>query len=455
MIGCKYLVVGSGETGLYLAKQIALLGEQVILVDQDTFGGSYLHNLDIPKFWLKHEATKFATSLDIFRSFSKTHNVLIHHRQSLKKVIQTKILATYQYFLNDYSNTKNLTILQGKASFYSKNIMQLVNGQNNNEDGQLITFEHILLTIGQNTLQKPDFIKDQDVQFLHQYNVFQLLSVPNTLAIVGWTPFNLEVADIYANLGISVEIFEQKNMYEAVSNLSDQALDYLQRSLSCKNIKCNFGCEVVDITKNNKSVVIKTNNGQAIGESVCDSVFVFVKESFVDKGLNLKEVGVNYSPTGIYTDVRSRTTLRNIWAFGSCNSRIHNDNKLTQLNDFMFKLKRQNPNISIWDSVGFIRDNKGFLSNDQFELQLNLSKSLYTLGLNEDNAKDIYFPDCAVENIQKINQEGFISIIYRPSNGQIIGATIAGQMSQYRHYINCAMIHKINFFEVFRYILSS
>jgi pyruvate/2-oxoglutarate dehydrogenase complex dihydrolipoamide dehydrogenase (E3) component len=449
MIGCKFLILGSGQSGLYLAKQIASQGQQVILLEQDVFGGSYLHNLEIPKYWLKQEANKFQLSLEIFRGFHKTHKALIHHRQSLRKVLQAKTMATYQYFWQEYQSLPNLQVIQGKGSFYSKNIVQ-VKTLNSRE---LITFEHVLIAVGKNTLVKPSYI-DVEVEFLHQYNIFQLPTVPNSLAIIGFTPFNLEVAEIYASLGIQVAIFEQKNLHEAMPDLSEQAIDYLQRALTQKNINCYFDHQIDQVSKVQVQNQIKINLQIGDQKYIFDAVFKFVEETFQDKGLNLQEVGINYSPAGIVTDVRSRTTLQHVWAFGSCNSRITEQNKNHQLTDFCFKVKQKNPYVGLWDRAGIMNGNQGFLAADEMYLHLNLQRPISVIGITESMAKNMFFPDFATENIHKINLEGFITLLYRPSSGLLLGAVIAGEMSSYRHYLNLALTQKVHIREVLRYILT-
>jgi pyruvate/2-oxoglutarate dehydrogenase complex dihydrolipoamide dehydrogenase (E3) component len=450
MIGCKFLIIGAGQSGLYLAKQIANQGQQVVLVEQDVFGGSYIHNLDIPKYWIKQESYKFQFSLEMFRSFHKTHKVLINHRQSLKKVLQAKIMATYQYFWQEYKDLPHLHIIQGKGSFHSKNIVQV----KSKNALQLITFEHVLITVGKNTLIRPNFVQ-KDVEFLHQYNVFQLPIVPNNIAIIGFTPFNIEVAEIYANLGIKVEIFEEFGLYDSTSEIGEQALDYLQRFLNKKNIKCHFEQKVISVSNANKNseqkIILQTEQKKYI----FDSVYIYVKESFQDKNLNLDKVGINYGSNGIITDVRSRTTLQNVWAFGSCNSRVSSQNKDHQLTDFCFKVKQKNPYINLWDRAGLMTGGHGLLGNDEMYIHLNLQKPISILGVSELLAKEMFYPDIANESISKINIEGFISLIYRPSNGQLIGATIAGEMSIYRHYINLAITQKLHIRETLRYILAS
>jgi pyruvate/2-oxoglutarate dehydrogenase complex dihydrolipoamide dehydrogenase (E3) component len=443
MLGCKFLVIGSGETGLQLSKELSQLGENVLLVEQDSFGGSYLHNMDIPRFWLEHESKKFQPALDIFRDFPKTYQTLLEYRHSLKQTIQEKITATYQYFLKDYHNTPNLRIIAGRASFYSQNLVEVSNGINS----EYITFEHVILAIGKNTLIRPNLIPTRKFRFLHQYNVFQLHRVPATLAIVGFTPFNVEIADIYSSLGVAVEIFEKRSLQELMPSLNDLSEDYLLKFLSNRQVACHFETEILNLTQNDK-----TNITSSKGLQRFDGLFMYVKEEFVDLGLGLERVGINFDRKGIHTDIRSRTTLQNVWALGNCNSRTTKQNKHLQITDFLFKVRHRNSQIKLWDMSGFLKTNQ---IQKPFALGFNIAKPIYILGLGEQAALDMYKPDFDTEIIQKINREGFVSVFFRPSNGQILGCTLVGEMTEYRHYINLAMSNNNNALEVIRYILSN
>lgn len=446
MIGCKFLVIGSGETGLHISKELAQLGENVLLVEQDSFGGSYLHNLDIPRFWLEHEARKFQPALDIFKDFPKTHQTLLDYRESLKKIIEDKINATYKYFLKDYHTTPNLKIIAGQASFYSQNLVEIKDGVNSD----FITFEHIILAIGKNTLIRPAIIPSKKFRFLHQYNVFQLHKVPESLAIIGFSPFNIEIADIYSSLGIAVEIFEKRTLSVIMPSLNDLSAEYLLKFLSNRQVICHFETEILHLTQNDKVNVTTVKGLLRFG-----AIFVHVKEEFVDTGLGLDRIGINFDRRGIHVDVRSRTTMQNVWALGECNNRTQKENKQLQLTDFLFKVRHRNSQIKLWDMSSFLKINVNNLNKKPFSLEFNVTKPVYVLGLSEQIASQMYKPDFGTEVIQKINQEGFVSIFFRPSNGKILGCTMVGEMTQYRHYINLAMSNNNNALEVIRYILSN
>jgi pyruvate/2-oxoglutarate dehydrogenase complex dihydrolipoamide dehydrogenase (E3) component len=446
MLSSKFLIIGAGQTGLHLAKELSLMGENVVIVEQDAFGGSYLHSLDIPKFWLKHEARSFAHALEIFKDYQTTFQTLLNYRKSIKSLLQEKVMATYRYFLKDYENTPNLHIIAGKASFSAKNLIEI----HNSGVTEFITFEHLILAVGKNSLITPPLLKNKNISFLHQYSAFEFSKIPHSILIIGFNPDNLEIADLYSNLGIEVTIIDEQNIYDSVPSLDTDAIEYLENYFVNKKIQCHFETKILEILQT-KKITIQAQEGQKLWIKNFDAVYIQVQETFVDKGLGLSRVGIDFDINGIKTDGRCRTNASNVWALGECNSNINSSNKLSKATDYLFNVRRQNPNLRLWD-VASTGESNG-LSNNHLRLEIKTSKPIFGLGMSLQQAESVYNPDIEIEVIQKIDQEGFCKIWFRSTSGQIIGAILAGEMSQYRHYINAAISRNINAIEVIRYII--
>lgn len=476
MLGCKFLIIGAGETGLHLAKELSLMGESVILVEQDSFGGSYIHYNEIPKFWLKHEANRFVSALEIFRDFDQTFSTLVDYRRAIKDIVEEKIVATYKFFLSDYHNVKNLQIIAGKASFISKNLIQVVSKNENTVENQnqeqkeFITFENLILAIGKNTLIKPNLFKSNGIEFLHQYSAFQFNTVPKSLCVLGCSVQNLEIADIYANLGIKVTILEYKTMSDCFPRLGIDCLEYLKKYFVSKQIEVFFQTQIEHIQPTNKTtntevtidfMEYKDANQTNVFKRVFNSVYTTVAENFTERGLGLGAMGILYDKTGIQTDFRGRTNLSNIWAFGDCNHKTTSHNKLGKVSDFLLKVRqnirqnssRQNNKTNLWDTADGGR-NDSLADNGQINFAIHTSKPIFCFGLSELETQNIYKPDVDIEIIQKIEQEGFIKLWFRQSSGQILGGCVVGEMTQYRHYISLAIAKNLNIMEVMRYVLS-
>ena len=91
MISCKYLIIGSGETGLLLAKKLLELKESVILVDEKEFGGGFLNKEELPKKILTKESEIFASSLKLFKDYPETFSVIRKYRQKINSKIELEV----------------------------------------------------------------------------------------------------------------------------------------------------------------------------------------------------------------------------------------------------------------------------------------------------------------------------------------------------------------------------
>ena len=300
------------------------------------------------------------------------------------------------------------------------------------------------------SLITPEIFKNKNIDFLHQYSAFEFDKIPSSILILGFNSDNLELADLYSNLGISVSIIEEKSIYDAISILDQETIEYLQKHLESRQIKYYFESNILEIVQT-KKITVQVQEGQKIWIKDYEAIYTQVQETFVDKGLSLHRIGIDFNINGIVTDSRCRTSTVNVWALGDCNSQINKSNKLAKSTDFVFNLRRQSPSIRLWDMAGI--GEAGSLSNSHINLEIKTSNPVFIIGMSFIQAEAIYNPDIESEMIQKIDQEGFVKVWFRPSSGQIVGATLVGEMSQYRHYINAAISRNINAIEVIRYII--
>ncbi len=447
MINCKFLIIGAGETGLFLAKEIALLGHKVILVEQDSFGGSYIFNKEIPKFWLKTEAKKFQNALEIFKIYPSTHKTLLVHREKIPEIINKKINTTYNYFLQEYEVTPNLTLLNTQAKFYSRTLVEI------NAEGEkdFIKFEQAIIAIGKNSLERPKFISNKINNYLHQYNFFQLRNDLSRIIIVGFTPKNLEIANICANLGIKTIIYEKKSQKEIFAYYEIEAIEYLSNFLKKKKIDAFFESQVIDVQETSKGVEIRTSDNLIDDAS---HLYMEAKEKFSNNVLGLDKAGITFDNTGIITENRGRTNVENIWTLGDCNSKFDQSNKQSKLNEFVNKVKINGQKSGLWSNVAAYRDDSQNLSQISSHTNIKIDKPVVIYGITESRAKQMYHPDISFEMIQKTELDGFCKIVYRKSNGQIVGVTLTGEMAQYNHYISLALGKNVLAGEVIKYIQS-
>jgi pyruvate/2-oxoglutarate dehydrogenase complex dihydrolipoamide dehydrogenase (E3) component len=434
MLNCKFLIIGSGESGLYLSKALAIMGYPTIMIEQDSFGGSYIHNREIPKLWLQTESQKFSNSLEILGDYYAIHKTLLKHRQQYSQKIQEKITQSYNYFLQDYQTTPNLKILNANASFFSKNLIEI--SANNEKD--FIAFDQLIICVGCNILEKPKLLAGLGERYLTQHNIYLCQYLPEKLMILEINPESMQVAEIYANLGFPVLVVEPNSYENCLPYMDIEAKEYLIESLQRKKVEFIFSIIPEEVKETENEVLIKHGGGVMTGSHI----YFNTKEKFKDYNLGLTKIGISHNFNGIQTDKSGRTGVNNVWAFGECNTNNNYMTKQPLMNDFLSKLKSDKNKTGVISAL--LKDETQNFGYSLFECLFDVSGGVIQLGLTQKRAKAIFYPDIEVEYVQKTEKEGFGKIIYRRSTGVVISACLGGEICKSystlaRTYINKGM----------------
>jgi pyruvate/2-oxoglutarate dehydrogenase complex dihydrolipoamide dehydrogenase (E3) component len=309
----------------------------------------------------------------------------------------------------------------------------------------------LIICIGKNSLERPKFISNKISNYLHQYNLYHLKNDLSRLIIVGFTPANLEVANICANFGIKTIIYEKKSQKEIFNYYEPEAIEFLSNALKKKKTDVFFESEIINVDQDDNGIEVRTSDNLSDQAAY---IYAEAKEKFSDSILELAKLGINYDPNGIATDNRGRTNIENIWAMGDCNSKFNNSNKHNKLNSFVNKVKINGTRDGLWSNVASYRDDPQHISHISYHTHIKTDKPVVIFGVAEMRAKQMYHPDITTETIQKIELDGFCKIIYRKSNSQIIGATLTGDMSQFKSYLSLALTKNVSALEAIKFIQS-
>ncbi|MEM1312845.1 MAG: FAD-dependent oxidoreductase [Patescibacteria group bacterium] len=423
MLNCTYIVIGAGQTGLKIAYELANLDQKVILVEQAEFGGTYLLSRDVPKYFLTEIAKEFSSSLRLFKENQETFSTLISYRRTVGKIINSKIVEYREGLLSKIINHPNIKVLKGVAEFTSKSLVEI----NSNSERHLVTFNQAIIATGKNTLTTPNIKGIEHIDFLHQHNVYLFEEVPSHLGIIGLSIENLEIANIYANLGVKVSIFEEKDSASALRNLDRSAFNYAIKQLLAKQVEFYFQTKISSISKKNDSILIQSTVKKFFEVS---HVYTFVKETFTDDELSLKTVGLNWTSKGVLTSPSGLTQQRNIWALGEANNRITFNNKYSQIYDLVEKVRQTMNN-----------DSKFLLNTTLIPLQLSgngvdpikakinkiaLDRPAVTIGMTEHAAITKYGRDTEIEVIDSGIIEGFAKMVLKSGSRQLVGVSLTG-----------------------------
>jgi len=424
MLKCKYLIIGSGQTGQLLARELVKTGKKVILVEQDEFGGSYLNSFELPKHLLNKEAGAFYASLKNFKNNSEGLGFLKKYREAIFEKNQEIIKSERNKRLNALEKSGHFEIILGKAEFFSKSLVEV----NSSTERHLISFENCLIATGRNTMVKPKLKDLSKIDFLFQHNTYLLENIPTKIAVVGCTLESLQLASIYSQLGIKVLVFETKPASGIISRMDSSALNYLIKSLNSNQVEFFFEAEIKSVKPAGKQFLVTDSERR---EYKVNAVYNQVEETFEDNGLNLEKIKIKSTKKGISVNAAGRTAYKNILAFGNCAASSGEENKLAQIFDFtQNELKSKaasSPNLSILSG--------GFFDKEVSSLNLNLVKvdgftPISTVGMSEKIAISSHGTYIKNHIIYDELKDGFIKIIYKENTLQILGISLAGDFAR-------------------------
>lgn len=302
-----HIVIGAGQSGLYTANQLARQGKKVALIEASKIGGSFVYTNDIPKSIFFAEANSFARSLELFRDYSQTYDVILEKREELPVKLKKILSIRTEEVLKSIG--KDITIIHGRARFFSKTIVEIITSKQK----ILVSAPSIYVCVGKNGVIRPSISGLESINYLYQHNAFLCKEIPENLVIAGIDKESIEVAWLYASIGVKVDIFDPRQPSEILETFDDTVNNHIYKQLVIKQVHFHFGKGIDQVSKSKNKIIIHCDDG-TIEE--CSHVYITLDEVFSGIDLGLETVGIEYSFSGIVTDRQGRTKISNIYAIG-------------------------------------------------------------------------------------------------------------------------------------------
>jgi pyruvate/2-oxoglutarate dehydrogenase complex dihydrolipoamide dehydrogenase (E3) component len=454
MLSCDFLVIGAGQTGLYVAQELVKTKKKVILVEEEELGGAFLFGVDVPRSLLVKESHGFFHSLNSFKDNPKTFTPLLAYRENLGVKIEQKLDKYQEKIENSFKAYRNFTFIKGKAEFSSKTLVEV----NSESERHLITFEQCVVAVGKRYVEHEIAANLKEEQVLHPLNVYHLEAVPSDLGLINLTPTNIEIADYYANLGIKVRIFEKHSSSQCLPELDRSAYNYLLKSLYAKQVEINFETAIVKTEVNEDGNILFTDQDKK--EHLVSHIFLDYKKIFEEDGLGLDKIGIKHDKNGIISKKSGKTSIPDIWAFGDCNKLVNEGNKFSMVRRFLERTSSQftyKSGINVNLGLSFVTENELYAIDKSKIRKIKATFPVLVFGLSEESATHKFGADTKTFVLDEVDQEGFLKIIYKASSGEILGVSSGGDyctryeafsMYIYRH--NLDLRQAVFFLEAYR-----
>ncbi len=301
----QLVIIGSGPGGYTAAFRAADLGMEVILIERwPMIGGVCLNVGCIPSKALLH-AAKVITDAEEMAG----HGLVF----GKPKIDAAKLLNWKNRVVNrlvggldQLAKQRKVKVLHGVARFESANKLLLDNGDS-------ITFEKCIIAAGSEPAMLPGL--PDDPRIVDSTGALEIDPLPKRLLVVGGGIIGLEMACVYAALGVGVSVVE---LLDSLMPGTDK--DLLRPFM--KIIKQRYEAILVStkVTKMRATtpgieVSFEGKNAPEIG--VYDRVLIAVGRRANGDQLDADKAGVNVDTRGIIeVDKQMRTNVSHIFAIG-------------------------------------------------------------------------------------------------------------------------------------------
>jgi len=303
------VVLGAGPGGYTAAFRAADLGLDVVLVNEyDALGGVCLNVGCIPSKALLHLAKVLEDTRDL-----STHGIeFAKPKLDSKKIIAWKntVVKKLTGGLAALAKQRKVKVVVGKAEFSGDHQVKV-----KTKDGQqIIDFEYAIIAVGSESVTLP-FIPE-DKRIFSSSGALELADIKGNLLVLGGGIIGLEMATVYAALGVKVTVVEF--MDQLIPGADADLVSVLQKRMGKQGIDFKLKTKVTSMEAQKDGIYVGMEGAHAADKPVLfQQVLVGVGRKPNGNKIAAEKAGVHVDERGfIPVNNQMRTNISHILAIG-------------------------------------------------------------------------------------------------------------------------------------------
>ncbi|EOL49913.1 dihydrolipoyl dehydrogenase family protein [Enterococcus caccae] len=309
----EIIIIGSGPGGLAAAYDLAAKGKKVAVVETDLWGGTCPNRGCDPKKVLYGaiEAQDNLTQLK-HHGFETVPAINWSELMTFKETFTQPVSGEQQQGLI----SAGIQTIKGKAIFKDRHTIIVEN--------QEYQADQIIIATG----QRPAILDIPGKEnFETSTDFLNMKELPEKIVFVGGGYISLELANIATSSGSEVHVLHHNT--RPLKGFDEELTIALIDNLKARGIQFHFNESAESISKENDHYNIVLTSKEIL---LADRVFCATGRIPNVEGLNLEEIGVDFTHKGIVVNDHLQTTVDNIYALGDCLQK--NTPKLTPVSSF-------------------------------------------------------------------------------------------------------------------------
>ena len=283
-LSCDVAIIGAGTAGLAAERAARKAGAKTLLID-DRFAGTTCASVGCMPSKLLIAAADAALNARKASTFGIETNTSVDGRAVMARVRKERdgfVAAT----LKSIEKIPAGICIRLRARFSDKTTLTL-------DDGRKVSAKAIVIATGSRPSVPKPFQKLGEIVLTNE-TIFELESLPRSIAVVGAGPLGLELAQAMARLGVETVMFDQG---DRIAALRDAAVAKSVRSVLGKEFPIHLGVKL-EVEKDGDAARLSWS-GASSGTASFERVLVAAGRPPALHDLNLAASGLETSDKGI------------------------------------------------------------------------------------------------------------------------------------------------------------
>ena len=301
----QLVVIGSGPGGYTAAFRAADLGLDVILVEKDPYLGGVCLNVGcIPSKALLHaakvidDAAAMADHGVVFGTPTIQADKLVDWKNS--------VVGRLTGGLAQLAKQRKVRVITAYAKFRSAYRLEL-------DNGETVAFEKCIIAAGSEPFMLPDL--PDDPRIVDSTGALEVHPLPKSLLVVGGGIIGLEMACVYAALGVRVSVVEL--MDSLMPGTDKDLLRPFLKVVKPRYEQIMTATKVTGMSATNAGIEVAFEGRDAPESGVYERVLVAIGRRANGDKLDAARAGVKVDERGIVpVDKQMRTNVPHIFAIG-------------------------------------------------------------------------------------------------------------------------------------------
>lgn len=405
------VVIGTGQSGPALARDMAGRGMKVAVLERHLVGGTCVNTGCIPTKSLVASARAAHVARRAGEFGVRVGGRVTVDMKAVKARMKRISGTSNKAVTKGLESNENIELIRGHGRFEGKRLVGV--------NGRLLGAPKVFVNVGARA-ERPKIRGLNDVPYLVNSSILELDTLPEHLIVVGGSYIGLEFGQMYRRFGSEVTIVQRGE--RLVPREDEDVSQAIREILEGEGVRIVTNAECLAVAKKGKGIVVRAGRKTIAGSHL----LIAAGRVPNTDDLGLEKAGIRTDERGyVEVDAELRTTAPGVWALGDCNGRggfthtSYNDYEIVAANLFE-RRKRGAPPRRVTDRIP--------------AHALYIDPPLGRCGMTEREARASgrkvlvgkYFMEDVGRAFERSETAGFMKVVVDAKTERILGAALLG-----------------------------